>query len=182
MKGEERINRDRLSDDVVKLLLEQPVDVADEAEIARKAKTVAEIRHALFNGSMGEDVEKELDVLIGQIAAGDGKVQEKLDTVGEGRFVLCSKRITRQVLSMNGEQTMTLTRSGKFVSHDPDVIDRFYYTEAMARLTSSARKVRNRLDRGEKRQPLLASRREALTQQAHDEIQLALPIGGSETA
>jgi hypothetical protein len=183
MKGEERINRDRLGDHVVKLLLQQPVEAADEAEIARKAKTVAELRHALFNGTAyNEDVEKELDVLISQITAGDGKVQDKLDTEGDGKFVLCSKRVTRQVLGENGSPTMTLTRAGKFISLDPDVIDRFYYAEAMARLTGSVRKVRLRMDKAERRQPLMAARRPILTRNAHDVVQLELPVGGDATA
>jgi hypothetical protein len=182
MKGEERINRDRLGDDIVDLLLQQPVDTADETEIARKAKTVAELRHALFNGTAyNEDVEKELDLLIGQLTAGDGKVQDKLDIAGDGKFVLCSKRVTRQVLGENGSPTMTLTRAGKFISFDPDVINRFYYSEAMNRLIGSTKKVRLRMDKAEKRQPLMAAYRPALTQGAHDVVQLELPVGGDAT-
>jgi hypothetical protein len=184
MKGEERINRDRLADDIINLLLKQPVEVADEAEIAAKALIVAEIRHDLFNGRLyNEEVEKDLDLLITQLVAGDGKVQMKLDDTAEGKYVLCSKRVTRILTGTDGERTMTLTRSGKFLSHDVNVIERFYVAEAMGRLTTSMQKVRKRLELGGKRQPQLETRRQLFIGAAHDQMQLELPLrAGGDTA
>jgi hypothetical protein len=183
LKGEERIDRHKLAKACMELLLAQPVQQADQAEIEQKALIVAEIRSRLFtDNGYGEDVEKDLDVLLSQIVASDGAVQMLLGDQTGDKHVLCSKRVTRQLVGIDGRATMTLKRSGKFVSRDPDVIEQHYYAEALARFERSTTTVKNRLERAEERQPLLAARRLELVSKAHEYLQLALPVGGREEA
>lgn len=176
-KGDERIDRHKLAQDLMEMLLERPVDTPDQAEIEEKAKTAAELRSKLISeNGYGEDVEKDLDALISQVVAGDGAVQHLLGMQAGDKYVLCNKRVTRQVVGLDGTPTMTLKRAGRFVSRDPDVIEAYYYAEAISRFERSTQTVKGRLERAEERQPLLAARREALTVRAHESLQLALPF------
>lgn len=179
LKGDERIDRHKLAKACMELLLKQPVEQTDQAEIEQKALIVAEMRARLFSDNgYGEDVEKDLDGLLTQVVAGDGVVQELLGDQAGDKHVLCSKRVTRQLVGVNGQATMTLKRSGKFVSRNPDVIEQYYYADALARFERSTDTVRKRIGRAEERQPLLVARRAALTQRTHEYLQLALPVGG----
>jgi hypothetical protein len=176
MKGEERIDRRKLALDSATLLLENPIDQVDIDVIERQALIVGEIRASLFaENGYSEDVEKDLDGLIAQLAAGDGKIQELLDEQIGDKYVLCSKRVTRQMVDTEGRVTMTLKRSGKFVSRNPDVIEAFYWQEAMARYERSTQTVKKRIMLGVRRQPELVSHAPALVEHAHDFLQLELP-------
>src|SRR5262245_9390135 len=94
LKGEERIDRHSLARDCMVVLLEHPVEQADQAEIETKALIVAELRSKIFSDNgYGEDVEKDLDGLLTQIVAGDGAVQELLGDQAGDKYVLCSKRV-----------------------------------------------------------------------------------------
>jgi hypothetical protein len=177
MKGEERIDRRKIAVDCRNLLLERPIDEVDLELIEQQAMTVGELRAKLFtaNGDH-EEVEKDLDALVSQVVAGDGKVQELLDEAPGDKFVLCSKRVTRQMVDMNGTVTMTLKRAGKFVSRNPEVIDSFYWREALSRYERSTQTLKKRISLGERRQPELAARTPLLVGRAHDVLQLEMPL------
>src|SRR5215831_284721 len=177
MKGEERIDRHKIAFDSMELLLAKPVNELDAEVIERQASTVQEVRAALFaENGYSEEVEKDLDALVAQIIAGDGKVQQLLDSQSGDKYVLCSKRVTRQVIDSNGNVTMTIKRSGKFVSRDPDVINLHYWQEAFSRYERSTETLKKRIVLGRTRQPELVARAPALIKQAHDHLQLALPM------
>ena len=167
----DRINRDRLADDCVAVLVERPVDSSDMNEIDQKALIVAEVRHRVLGNGQSEEVERELDDIVTSLLGADGKVQGKL----ENGYVLCAAQVTRS-LGHNGA-SISIRRRGRFVTSDADAIEEFYWNPAAARLASSMKAVAKRLEIGVKRQPALEARKPLLIGKAHQQIHLELPAG-----
>jgi hypothetical protein len=167
-RGEERVDRAGLATACAALLLEQPVAAA--GEIQERALIVPEIRFRLLGAVDGEDVESELDLLVGQLTSSDGPVQHKL----EDGVVLCSAQVTRK-LSNNGETTVTLRRAGRFVTSSPDLVADYFVAPAVERLVRQGQTLKARLELGVRRVPELEGRELAIVTKAHEQLAIALP-------
>jgi hypothetical protein len=166
-------DRDGLADGCLGLLLERPVETADEDEIQAKALIVPELRYRLLGAGVNEDVERELEMLLGPLVSlkPEAKVQDKL----ENGFVLCAKSVTRK-LGNNGEGTITINRKGRFVTSVPELIEQYFWLPQYERLTRDAEGLNKRLELGTRRQPALNARRQPMISQAHEKLQLELPL------
>lgn len=153
------------------MLLQHPVANADEAEIQEKALIVPELRYTLLGEAESEEVERELDLLVTPLVGGNGLVQRNL----ENGFVLCAAPVSRK-LAHNGEGSITVKRRGRFVTENPDLIERFFWEPGAARLSAAMAAVKDRLELASKRQPLLLERQQPLILKMHERLALELPV------
>jgi hypothetical protein len=152
-------------------LLKKPVADDDQAEIQEKALIVPELRYTLLGEAEDEEVERELDLLVTPLVGGNGLVQKHL----ENGFVLCAAPVTRK-LTHNGEGSITVKRRGRFVTENPDLIERYFWTPAAERLSAAMEAVKNRLELASQRQPLLMARQQPLILKMHERLALELPV------
>jgi len=169
-RGEEQVDRAKLADACRDLLLEQPVATAEDTEIQDKGLIVSELRFRLLGEAGSEDVERELDAILGPLTGPSGAVQAKL----ENGYVLCSAPVTRK-LSNNGEGTITLKRAARFVTENADLIERYYWLPAQARIMQAVAGLNHRFELSIRRRPELAVRKPVLVGNVHMQFQLEMP-------
>jgi hypothetical protein len=139
--------------------------LADEDQIQHLACTVPELRIAVVGSSDNEDVNRELDDLSRQLLPQDGIVQHQLNEIaaimGEDQVVLCAARINRDI-SNNGAVTGTMRTTGRFVSSDPDIVERHYLAPGADRAVTAMASYRGRVILAGTRVPELAARQDAM--------------------
>jgi len=149
----------------------EPRAVSLEGEIQDSSLITAETRHLLF-GDVDGDVEAELDVLISQLTGPNGHVQDALADGGNG-FVLCASRVQRTL--SNGGGSITITRSGKFITKNVDLIEQYYWGAGVDRYAQSIKALNDRVDLAVERQPTLADRKPNLIAKVYARLQLEMP-------
>jgi hypothetical protein len=168
LRGEEQVDRAELAEACMAILTRQTVSTA--AEIQEKALIVPELRHQLFGQAQSEDVEAELDAILAPLTGPKGHVQDKL----ENGFVLCSAQVSRK-LSNNGGAEITIKRNGRFVTSVAELIEEHYWKPGYERLIAGMKALNNRFELGIRRQPALASRRQPMVAQTHDQLAIEMP-------
>jgi hypothetical protein len=167
LRGEDQVDRDALAVACLGLLTERPVQMKDE--IQERAQIVPDLRFKLF-GDAGEEVERELNAILGPLTGPKGHVQTKL----ENGYVLCSAPVSRK-LSNNGEGTITLTRQGRFVTTSSDLIEEFFWQPAYERIMATVNGLNARFELGIRRQPQLAARKQPMVGKVHEQLAIEMP-------
>jgi hypothetical protein len=147
--------------------------VATVDEVEAKAATVIGLRADILGTSGDEDIDRELNYLVGDLlsTAPAGRLQKAL----ENGYVLCSTRVTR-ILEEGGEP---VSKSARFMSDNPDVIERYSWEPAVSRAVKATERATATVEMTTRRVPLLASRRPVLARKAQEQLALAMPLDES---
>lgn len=156
------------------LLLAQPVETTDAVEITQKARTPDELYLAIFPDDSAPTEEVELEVLryITTLVAASpkGRVQRAL----ENGYVLCTATVPR--VMDDGEAPVG--KRARFVSENPDVVERYFETPLIDRAVKSATNASDGMEMAGRRIPVLAQRRPTLARKAQEQLALAMPLDG----
>ena len=144
------------------------VDEVDEA-----AALVLHLREQVLGSSNDEEIDKELNYLVGDLlsTAPEGRMQKAL----ENGYVLCSVRVERVLV----EGADPVSKSARFISSDPDVVEKYSSAPAIDRAVKATARASNVIEMTGRRIPLLASRRPVLARKAQEQLALAMPLDES---
>ena len=170
-RGEAKANTNAIADACIATLLERTVQTTGLDEITDRGLLAAELRDLVLGTPDDEEIEGDLDALITRLTAATGPVQNRL----ENGYVLCSARIQR-MFGSNGD-TETVTRTARFLSDNPDVIESFWCTPQVDRAVKAAQGAKGRWDLAVKRHPEMDARRRAYLPKVNERLQLALEVG-----
>jgi hypothetical protein len=147
------------------------VDSVDEVE--QKAAVVIRLRADILGSSGDEDIDRELNYLVGDLlsTAPNGRMQKKL----ENGFWLCATRVEY----VPEEGADPVSKSARFMSDNPDVVERYATAAAIDRATKAAVRANLVIEQTGKRIPLLAARRPVLARKAQEQLALAIPLDES---
>jgi hypothetical protein len=163
-----RIDRGKLIERSTALLLERAVDEDSPGAIEQQAMTVAELRNALVGKGPSDEVNGDLNTLIGTLVGPHGKVQSAL----EDGHVLCAAPVTR---TLTPGEAATVKRSGRFVSSHPDVIERFFWRHQRDKLVRTATRMHESIELAIRRQPELRTRWQETLDTAYTQVEHELP-------
>jgi hypothetical protein len=169
VRGEEQVDRAGLAGACATRLLTDPVTTDNLDEVQEKALLATELRYQLLGAGANEEVEAELDDVIATLTGPRGQVQDRL----ENGYVLCSAQVVRK-LSNNGEGVITLKRTGRFVTGNPDLIERFFWQPAHDRLLAAAKGLKGRIELSVRRQPELVARSTPALGRAQEQLVVEL--------
>jgi hypothetical protein len=170
-RGEAKANTGAIADACIAKMLERPVETTGLDEITEKGLLAAELRDLILGTPDDEEVEDDLDALVTRMTAANGPIQNRL----ENGYVLCSARIQR-TLGSNGD-TETVSRTARFLSDSPDVIEAFWCAPQADRAVKAALGVKGRWDLAVQRHPEMATRRKAYLSKTQQRLQLELEVG-----
>jgi hypothetical protein len=168
LRGEETADRSKIAVACHALVFERPFE-ATEQEIQEKALLVPDFRFRLF-GDVDGEVEAELNGILGPLTGPKGPVQFLM----ENGYVLCSAPVERQLSNGDGG-TITITRQGRFVTMNPDLIVRYFWQPAHERIITTVKGLNERFEIGIKRQPALAAQKPAMIGKTYDWLALEMP-------
>src|SRR5262245_20829275 len=104
------VTRGKIAEACATKLLEV-ANATTETDVQEMALLVSELRHQVLGSGPNDEVDHDLDGIVGQLTSPRGKTQMAL-TNG---YMLCSAPVTRKL--GNGD-ALTITRRGRFVSAD----------------------------------------------------------------
>lgn len=165
------VDRKKLATAAAELLAGRPV--ATSEEIDSKALIASEVRAALLGDAPSEEVEADEDQLIRQLMTprSNGAIQRAL----ANGHVLCAARIERRLETAEGG-FITVKKSAAFVTGEPDLIDEHHWQPQIARAESAAKEIRERIELGVGRVPLLAARQSATLLEARRKVDEQLEV------
>lgn len=168
-----RIGRADIASDATDLLLRSSAVKATD-DPAQRAVTLDELAGDLFGQS-----NPELRSLVAQVTAPgpQGQVQRAL----QDGHVLCGISVSRVVgQAGNGNQAVTRTFTARFVSANPDVVDRYALQPLVRKAERAAAGVRAKAELVTGRIPELESAAERVLLQASGRAQAALTAGDDQ--
>ena len=165
-----KVWRKGLVEQIRELLLRDPVTTTNPDEINTKARTTPEIRQVILGESGTDEVDRELNTMIGQFLtiSTKGYVQKAL----ANGYALCAAKVPRQLI--DGEPAKQ--KWARFVSETPDVVETYAQAvmlDKAVKLTAAANELTVELGR---RIPALAARRPTLYRGYHEQLAMALPV------
>lgn len=173
LRGEEQVDHGRLAEACAALLIANPINEADPAEIQDKGMTVSELRSELIGQPDAEEAEAELDGILARLTSAEGKVQDALQN-GHG-LLLLSAPVVRKIVV--GERESTIKRQARFTTANHDLIETYLFKTQEDRTMKSAQALARRQELAVRRQPAIAPRCQPSIQRLHTYVALQLPIG-----
>jgi hypothetical protein len=171
VRGEEQLDRKSAAKSAALIYQEKPVDTTDFEVITANTLLTPELSTAMFGEIDDEETEAEVYGVLRDLNQASGPVQDAL----ENGLVLCSARITRRY-----EGGVTVKSTGRFVSSNPDVVERYFEQPSADRWVGGAATTKARFELAERRVPELAGRRQAIIAAAYEKMQLELPMPKDE--
>lgn len=153
------------------ILLDRPVGSTDAQEVQEKARTKTDLRLAVLGSSDEDEVDGELDALVGRLltVGPKGPVQRSF----ENGYVLCPASLMRQVIE--GEPPIKV-RGARFATDRADVVETFLETSVREALVRKAASYNEILEMTGRRIPALATRRPVLARRSQEQLALAIPL------
>ena len=170
-RGEAKANTGALADACIAKMLERTVDTTGLEEVTDKGLLNPELRDLILGTPDDEDTEADLNALISRLTSANGPIQGRL----ENGYVLCSARIQR-TLGSDGDAE-TVTRTARFLSANPDVIEAFWCAPQADRAVKAAVGVKSRWELAVQRHPEMATRRQQYLTKTQQRLQLELDVG-----
>lgn len=172
-RGEAKANTGAIASACIAKMLERTVGTTELEEITDKALLPAELRDLVLGTPDDEEIEGDLDALITRVVAANGPIQTRL----ENGFVLCSARIQRIVGTRNGDDPETVTRTARFLSDTPDVIEKFWCAPQDERAVAAVKGSKSRWELAVKRHPEMEARRQDYLPKLEQRLRLELEVG-----
>jgi hypothetical protein len=176
VKEGDTIARTRLADHVNGELIASAV-VTSEAKIDTDGRFALELMHTIF-GTVDPVAGVQLSDLISQLTGPGGTCQQRLDAIDtddeNGAFVLCSKRVTRTFSNGNGT-AIELTRPARFLTREPELIERYNWVATSDRIASGMASLGRRFELTIKRVPALAQRKQEMIDRTYAKLEEEVP-------
>jgi hypothetical protein len=171
-RGEARANTDALASACIEKMLGRLVETTNAEEIQERGLLASELRELVLGTPDDEEIEADLDDLITRITTAEGKLQNKL----ENGFVLCSARVQRTIANGNGDEPTVVSRTARFLTDKPDVIEAFYIAPQHDITVKKAKGLKGRWERVVGRHPEMAQRRQAYLSRTQQRLELELEV------
>ena len=142
-------------------------------DVDSQSSLVLDLRRQVLGDSGDDEVDKELNYLTGDLlsVAPKGRLQDRL----ENGYVLCSLRVKRVIVE--GEEPVS--KSARFISSDPDIVEQYASQPAIDRAVKTAKRANDVVEMTGRRIPVLASRRPVLVRKGQEQLALAMPLDES---